>query len=84
MKFPMYSDGTVNTDEIDNLIWSLVHDYDSVDERVAYQFHEIEHIKEGSVMYTIKPTEEAIGIVFHQIEVATGKKFKFTITREAA
>lgn len=71
-------------EQVDELIWSLYHDYDAAEERVSIVFDEKSETDDNDVVtYTMKPMEEYIGFVFHQYDVETGKKYKFTITREA-
>jgi hypothetical protein len=81
MKFPLYHEKMEWDRAVDNIVHSLEHDYDAANERISYVFDEVQ-LDNG--MFTMKWAEEYIGVVFYQYEVATGKKYKFTITREAA
>lgn len=84
MKLPIYKQKMEWDRAVDDIVHSLEHDYDAANERISIEFSEEVNEHDDGTTFTVKPVEEYVGVVFYQFEVATGKKYKFTITREAA
>lgn len=84
MKLPIYSEPMAWDRAVDQLVHSIDHDYEAANDRISIVFDEVVTEHDQGTTFTVKPVEEFLGVVFYQYEVATGKKYKFTITREAA
>lgn len=79
MKYPLYKEPMEWAKGVEYLLDSLKDEYEAVEERVEYLFETVEGEKG---LECIKP-EDYVGLIFWQTERSTGRKYKFTITRES-